>query len=724
LPRKYVIRKDRNMVLSLHQDKLFENILFQTILNTIPIGLFIFEADGKISIANGEAKRIFACTVSPESIYDFSKYKVCRLETGEPVEPDWLAAQVLLHGREIKGAIIEIERFDGTTTTITLSGAPVENDSGRITGAVVAIEEITEHIKAQKLLRDREKQLGQELESAKLLQDVSAKLIQANNIDLLYDQILETAMMLLRSDYTCFQLFKPERGAEGELYLLRHRGFNESDVKAWKWITPHSRSSCGMALKTRRRVVFPDVTQCDYMAGGIYLDAYLKIGIRAVQTTPLLSRDGTIIGMFSTYWRKPHELTESEIRILDVLARQAADLIERTQTEQALRRSEERYRNLARKLQEADRRKDEFLGVLSHEIRNPLTSIMLCLTLLSKAEAGSDQAAKAMEIMDRQVKQLSRLVDDLLDITRITRGKIEIKKELVELGNLVLRTMADFQTNFQEKGVKLELNPAPELLYVEADPVRLSQVVGNLLHNAVKYTEAGGYTRVTVSKDSLQECAYVRVEDNGQGISPEILKIIFEPFVQGDTTLDRNGGGLGLGLALVNGLIRMHGGSVSASSDGPGQGAVFTVRLPLAAGPVVAANNEAATTASYNRRRVMVIEDNYDVAESLKSLLETDGHTVFWAPDGYKGLAKAREIIPEIIICDIGLPGMNGYQVAREIRAIDHLRDVYLISLTGYARPDDLRRAREAGFQSQLAKPVDLEMLRATLARVIQKQEP
>ena len=163
---------------------------------------------------------------------------------------------------------------------------------------------------------------------------------------------------------------------------------------------------------------------------------------------------------------------------------------------------------------------------------------------------------------------------------------------------------------------------------------------------------------------------------------------------------------------------------MSASSDGPGQGAAFTVRLPLAAGPVVAANNEAATTASYNRRRVMVIEDNYDVAESLKSLLETDGHTVFWAPDGYKGLAKAREIIPEIIICDIGLPGMDGYQVAREIRAIDHLRDVYLISLTGYARPDDLRRAREAGFQSQLAKPVDLEMLRATLARVIQKQEP
>ena len=565
----------------MHQDRLFENILFRTILNTIPTGLIIFDSDGKISFANGEAKRIFAGAVFPECIRDFSKYRSCRPETGDPVKPDhWPADQALLHGREIRGVVVEIERFDGTTATITLSGAPVKNESGRITGAVVAIEEITEQIKAQNLLRDREKQLAQELESAKLLQDVSTKLIQANNIDLLFDQILETAMMLLRSDYACFQLFKPERGAEGELYLLRHRGFNDSDVKVWELITPRSQSSCGMALNTRRRVVFPDVTQCDYMAGSIYLDAYLKIGIRAVQTTPLLSRDGTLIGMFSTYWREPHELTESEIRILDVLARQAADLIERAQTEQALRRSEERYRNLARELQEADRRKDEFLGILSHEIRNPLTSIMLCLTLLSKAEAGSDQAAKAMEIMDRQVKQLSRLVDDLLDTTRITQGKIKMKKELVELGDLVLRTMADFQTNFQEKGVKLELCPAAEPLYVEADPVRLSQVVGNLLHNAVKYTEAGGYVRVTVSKDSLQECASIRVEDNGQGISPEILKRIFEPFVQGDTTLDRNGGGLGLGLALVNGLIKLHGGSVSASSNGPGQGLCLQCACP------------------------------------------------------------------------------------------------------------------------------------------------
>jgi PAS domain S-box-containing protein len=705
--------KNHDVLIGAHHDKLFKSNLFQTIFNTINTGLLIIETDGQISLANEEAKRIFG--ESLECIRDCSRYKGYWPDTGKPLAPgDWPAAQALLHGRVTRNMVVENEKCDGTTGTITLSGAPVKDESGSITGAVVAIRDITAQIKAQNLLRDSEKQLALDLEAAKLLQDVSTKLIQANNIDALFDQILETAMMLLRSDYACFQLFIPERGPEGELYLLRHRGFNESDVKAWEWVTPRSRSSCGMALNTRQRVVFPDVLQCDYMAGSIYLDTYLKIGIRAVQTTPLLSRDGTLIGMFSTYWRKPHELTESEIRNLDVLARQAADLIERAQTEQALRRSEERYRNLARKLQEADRRKDEFLGLLSHEIRNPLASIMLCLSLLGKAEPGSVQTVKAMEIMGRQAAQLSRLVDDLLDITRITQGKIEIKKELVELVNLVRRTVADFQTTFQEKGVKLELHPASAPLYAEADPVRISQVVGNLLHNAVKYTEADGYVRVIVSRDSFQQCAYIRVEDSGIGISPEILDNIFEPFIQFNTT----GGGLGLGLALVNGLVRVHGGSVTASSDGPGTGSIFTVRLPLAIGQVIYAENEAVATASSNSKRVLVIEDNADVAESLKSLLEIDGHTVFLAPDGYQGLAKAKEVNPDILICDIGLPSMDGYQVAREFRASKDLRNVYLISLTGYARPDDLRRAREAGFQSQLIKPVDLNTVRRTFARV------
>ena len=204
--------------------------------------------------------------------------------------------------------------------------------------------------------------------------------------------------------------------------------------------------------------------------------------------------------------------------------------------------------------------------------------------------------------------------------------------------------------------------------------------------------EAGGHVLVTVSRDCLQQCAYIRVEDSGIGISPEILGNIFEPFLQVNTTLDRSGDGLGLGLALVNGLVKLHGGSVTASSDGPGTGSIFALRLPLFIGQIIVAENEIVATASHNSKRVLVIEDNRDVAESLRSLLEIDGHTVFLAPDGY--------------------------QVAREFRASKDLRNVYLISLTGYTRPDDLRRAREAGFQSQLIKPVDLDTLRITFALV------
>ncbi len=652
------------------------------------------------------------------SIHNFCTGKDCWSESRESLEQqDRPAARALPRGQGTKGKVIDLPSSNGKVNSVRLTVTPLGDRTGNAAEVLVTLQNYGRHIKPPDFIDDSKGQLAQELKAAKLLQDISISLIQADNIDSLYDQILDTAMMLLCSDYACFQLFKPERGAGGELYLLRHRGFNESDVAAWEWITPLSRSSCGMALNTRQRVVFSDVLRCDYMAGGIYLDAYLKIGIRAVQTTPLLSRSGDLIGMFSTYWRRPHELTESEIRNLDVLARLSADLIERTQTEQALRKSKQRYRYLVKKLEEADRRKDEFLGILSHEIRNPLASIMLCLTLLELSEAGSTQHAKAMEIMGRQVTQLSRLVDDLLDVTRITQGRIEIKKEHIELGELVGRTVADFQPSFQEKQIKLEYHPPQRPFHIEADSARVYQAVGNLLHNAVKFTEEGGCVQVAVSGDSVQQNAYINVKDNGIGISPGILNNLFEPFFQAGSTSSGNGGGLGLGLALVSGLVKLHGGSVTAYSHGPGKGSIFTITLPLSTGQFTAAKREIAATASCTCKKVLIIEDNNDVAESLRSLLESEGHTVFLAPDGRKGLSMAKNTNPDILICDIGLPDMNGYQIAEEFCKSEALKKVYLISLTGYAQPEDIRRAREAGFQSQLAKPVDLDTLRAAFAR-------
>ena len=709
--------KEHEIILNLCREQLLHNSLFKEMVNAIPAGILITEANGRVLFANKEARRILGGKVSLDSIGGHGKDKGCRFDAEEERRhpEECPAAQALLQGRETRGLLVDIEKSDGTAAAIALSGAPVKDESGSITGAIVAIQEISGQAKVQNSRREGEKQYALEPEAARLLQNISTRLIQANNIDELYDQILETAMQLLHSDYACFQLFIPERGEEGELYFLRQRGFDESDIEAFEWVSSRSQSSCGLALNTRQRVFFPDVLQCDYMAGSIYLETYNKIGIRAVQTTPLISRNGTLIGMFSTYWRRPHELTESEIIILDVLARLAADLIERAQVEQALRSSEERYRNLAQELQEIDCRKDYFIGILSHEIRNPLASIMLCLSLLKKAEPGGEQAKKAMEIIERQAAHLSRLVDDLLDVTRINRGKIELKKERLELNALVQQAVDDYREKFKEKEVTLGFQPASTELYAEADPARITQVVGNLLHNAVKYTDPGGYTLVSVTGNCIQQCAVIRVEDSGAGMSPELLKNLFVPFMQADQSMGRSGSGLGVGLFLAKGLAQLHGGDLSAHSDGPGKGSVFTVRLPLADGPALARVDEAAATASCHRLRVLVIEDNKDVADTLKLLLVEEGHEVLVAQNGTEGLDRAKEFKPDLLLCDIGLPGMDGYEVARSFRADADLKNVYLVSLTGYARPKDIQKAKEAGFHHHLAKPVSLEKIKATL---------
>jgi signal transduction histidine kinase/CheY-like chemotaxis protein len=697
-------------------EQLLRSGSFRALFNAIPAGLLIVGADGRVSFANEEARRILGGGVLLDSAGAHDGYKSCPGDVGERMKlENCPAVQAALRGEESRGLVAGIKKLDGKAAVVALSGAPIKDESGNISGAVGVIQEISEQANPINLRNESEREYALELEAARLLQNISTRLIQANNIDELYDQILETAMQLLHSDYACFQLFIPERGEKGELHLLRQRGFNEADIGAWEWVTPRSRSSCGLALNTRHRIVFPDVLQCDYMAGSIYLETYNKIGIRAVQTTPLLSRDGTLIGMFSTYWRRPHELTESEILILDVLARLAADLIERAQVEQALRRSEERYRNLARELQKADRRKDDFIGILSHEIRNPLASIMLCLSLLKKAEPGGEQAKKAMEIIERQAAQLSRLVDDLLDVTRINRGKIELKKERVELNALVRQAVDDYREKFKEKEVALDYQPASTELYVEADPARITQVVGNMLHNAVKYTDPGGHTLVSITESNFQQCVEIRVQDSGIGMSPQLLQNLFVPFMQADQSMGRSGSGLGVGLFLAKGLAQLHGGDLSAHSDGPGKGSVFTVRLPLADGPALARVDEAAATASCHRLRVLVIEDNKDVADTLKLLLVEEGHEVLVAQEGREGLDKAKEFHPDLLLCDIGLPGMDGYEVARSFRADADLKNVYLVSLTGYARPKDIQKSKEAGFHYHLAKPVSLEKIKTTL---------
>jgi PAS domain S-box-containing protein len=401
--------------------------------------------------------------------------------------------------------------------------------------------------------------------------------------------------------------------------------------------------------------------------------------------------------------------------------------ITRDITEQ--KRAEDELRRVAADLSEADHRKSEFLATLAHELRNPLAPIRTGLDLLRMAphiaQKDAATAGRLHGMMDRQLGHLIHLVDDLLDIARITRGKIELKKEPVLLRTIVATAVETSTALMETHGHQLTVELPPEPLELEADVTRMVQVLSNLLNNAAKYTPAGGRVRLSAWRENGQ--AVIAVSDSGIGIPADAIGSVFEMFTQVRGSLDRAQGGLGIGLSLVRRLVELHGGRVSAFSAGRGQGSTFTVRLPLrpgtahaqarkgaaSAGDAAAAPTAPAAPAAL---RVLVVDDNLDAAESLVALLEVLGHTTAVAHDGVQALEAAREFLPDLVLLDIGLPGMNGYDVARAIRRTEALRQVVLIALTGWGAQSDQQQSQEAGFDQHLTKPVSLEALEQALA--------
>jgi two-component system CheB/CheR fusion protein len=370
---------------------------------------------------------------------------------------------------------------------------------------------------------------------------------------------------------------------------------------------------------------------------------------------------------------------------------------------------------LTETLRQTDRHKNEFIAMLSHELRNPLAPVRNSIYILQRAPSGGAQAARAVAVIDRQVTQLTRLVDDLLDLTRISSGKIRLQASRFDLVELAPQVAEDVRPLFVQQGIQLRVEHSVRAAPVQGDAARVSQILGNLLSNAAKFTGAGGETLLSISADEVTGEAVVRVRDDGPGISEEVLSRLFQPFVQADSTIDRAKGGLGLGLALARSLAELHGGSLRASSEGAGKGAEFELRLPLvaaAAAPVV-----ELPVATSRGRRILLIEDVVDSADSLREALELNHHTVEVARDGAQGLDAARAFRPEVVLCDIGLPGMDGYAVARALRADPKLRGVFLVALTGYSSPEDQRAATEAGFDLHLAKPPQLEAIEKVLSR-------
>jgi PAS domain S-box-containing protein len=426
----------------------------------------------------------------------------------------------------------------------------------------------------------------------------------------------------------------------------------------------------------------------------------IEAGLHTGFAFPIVFRE-KLLGVMEFFSREIRQHDNALLAMFESIGSQIGQFMERKRAEEALR--------------EADRRKDEFLAMLGHELRNPLGVISTVVQLLNRKEAPDPEMQELRNTIILEVSQLARLLDDLLDISRIARGLIRLKKEPCDLAMIVRDVAEGRRVILKKNGVDLSVQLPSQPISIIGDRTRLAQIVGNLLDNANKFTDAGGQVIVRLVKDATTESAVLTVADSGIGMEPETLKRVFEPFTQAERTIDRSRGGLGLGLALVKGLVDLHGGEVWASSDGAARGSQFTIRLSLAREARSTTTPVEHPASDTERRRILVIEDNVVAARSLQMLLTETGHAVEVANNGIGGVEVARRFRPDIVLCDIGLPGLDGYAVARLLRKEPGLTGVYIIAVSGYGQNTDQRRASKEGFNAYLTKPIDFKKLEKLL---------
>jgi len=785
--------------------------------------------DGIIRSWNKGAERVFGHTQEAA--------------VGKPITliipPDRLDEEAEILARLRRGERIEHYETvrmtkDGRRIDISLTISPLRDSEGTLIGASKVARDITERKRTEQALQASRESLARELAAVQELQAVSTSLIQEANTNVLYEKLLDAAIGIMRSDCASMQVVDENQPA---LRMLAYRGFAPDFGKVFEFNGPDTRTSCSVAWQTGKRVVVSDVEKCDFIVGTPALEAHRSTGIAAVQSTPLISRTGKLLGMISTYWRTAHEPDEMDLRLFDLLVRQAADLLERAQAEQRLRESEERFRRLVellpvgvytceapsgivtfyndqaaalwgrapvqgdsnerfcgsfklfhtdgtylphdqcpmatalrdgqafrnlevdierpdgsritalvnidpihdakgqvvgainvfhditalkqaeKQLKEADRRKDEFLATLAHELRNPLAPIRNSLNILRMTEGAGAGAERLHEMMERQVAHMVRLVDDLLELSRISRGKIELQQQNVDISTVINHAVETSKPFIEAARHQLSVCLPSEPLTVSGDLVRLAQVFANLLNNSAKYTNPGGKITITGRRDGSD--LIVSVRDTGVGIPREMLGRVFEMFAQVNNELSRTQEGLGIGLSLVRTLVTMHGGSVEARSMGLGHGSEFIVRLPLSAtsgAESVAASSSSADEQKTSTRRILVVDDNRDSADSLGMLLKFLGADIHLAYDGASALDAMRIFRPSVVLLDLGMPGMDGFEVARRIRQMPRGDKLRMIALTGWGQAEDRRRSAEAGFDHHLVKPVDFSALQGVLA--------
>ncbi len=590
---------------------------------------------------------------------------------------------------------------DGRRIAISLTVSPVRNARGTIVGASKVARNVSERKRAEEALRANERLLAAEAQALTRLSELSTRLWRSRSLGEGLNEMLAAVIELLGADMGNIQLLNEDGSA---LRMVTHRGFARDFLDFFAEVS--ATEACAGALPSPQRIIIEDVETADAYAP--YREIARAAGYRALVAAPLAGADGTWLGVISTHFRSVHRPTAQELNRLDLYLRHASDFIQRCKLDQVLRKSEEALR-------EADRRKDEFLALLAHELRNPLAPIRYALATAKKAGRTSEQQRRTEEVMERQVTHMSRLLDDLLDISRITHGTLELKKSHIELTSVIGAAIETARPVIDSKHHQLSLDLPRQAVQIEADAVRLAQVFANLLINAGKYTDPGGQIELRARQEEHE--VIITVRDSGIGIAPEMMPRLFTLFAQAGAAQGRKQDGLGVGLSLVRGLVALHGGTVEARSEGAGRGSEFTVRLPVGAPFAGATTSQAdtATLTSVSPLKVLVVDDSRDAADICATLLELSGHRVETAYSGRRALEVAEKFHPHVFLLDIGLPDIDGYQLARTIRSTPWGQSAVLVAITGWGQEEDRRRAAAVGFDHHLTKPVAAEALDALL---------
>jgi PAS domain S-box-containing protein len=652
-----------------NREAMWENFLRAQELGQI--GWWRLDTRNNILTWSDENYRIFgARRGEPQSYQTF--LDVVHPEDRAFVHESWMAA--------LRGAPYDIEHrlVIGGREKWVREKASLEFDAdGELIGAFGVTQDITDRKNADKALQ-------WSVRRNELLSRTGARLLQSGDVQQVVEELCKEVMQFL--DCQAFFNFLLDEEA-GRLRLNACAGVPPDQIQDIEWLD-FGVAVCGCVARDRRRAIVERISTSNDRR----TELVASYGIEAYCCHPLMSQ-GRLLGTLSFGTKTRATFSDDDVEVMNAVSQLVSIAMERLKMEEALH--------------EADRRKDEFIATLAHELRNPLAPLRNGLAVMRRSPA---HAQRVLEMMERQVDHIVRLVDDLLEVSRIRNGKIELKLERVDLSDVLRQAVEASHQFFDKSGVALTVREPKEPLTVEGDSVRLTQVVANLLNNAAKYTPAGG--RAEIEAHRIGADAVLTVSDNGVGIPAEMQRHVFRLFTQVDQTLGRAQGGLGIGLALVRKLISLHGGAVAVESEGPGKGSRFTLRLPLAGEFLPCPDLQTPAARGPAVSRVLVIDDNEDAAESLALLLRAQGAATRVAYSGDAGVEAARAFAPELVFLDLGMRGVSGYETARRLRATPACCDATLVALTGWGGEQTRERARAAGFDLHMVKPasiVDIE---------------